>query len=112
MRINSYKFGEIDINGKIYRNDILITGSTVHSWWRKQGHFLQPPDLEAIWEYSPELLIIGTGNSGVMEVSNEVKALCSQKGVRLKTVKTSEAVKEFNASSDKKNTACGLHLTC
>ncbi len=34
MRINSYKFGEIEIDGELYKHDILISQGKVDSWWR------------------------------------------------------------------------------
>ncbi len=65
-----------------------------------------------MWEYNPEIVVIGTGSSGKMKVSGDVEDFCSEKEIRLIVLKTAEAVIEFNVYSGEKKTACGLHLTC
>ena len=112
MQIELYEFGKVNISGRTYTSDILISGGVICDWWRKEGHLLQVPDLDEIWKHAPSVLIVGTGVSGVMKVSDEVEQKCRQKGVELKVCNTPGAVKEFNCISDSKNSACGLHLTC
>ena len=48
MLIESYSFGKISINGKIYHSDVIIFPDRVYdSWWRKEGHILHLEDLKA-----------------------------------------------------------------
>ncbi|GAH23507.1 unnamed protein product, partial [marine sediment metagenome] len=74
MIINSYSFGSITIDGKNYRSDVIIFPDKINSrWWRKSGHLLSDEDIGEILKYKPEMLIIGTGASGLMMVDQKVK---------------------------------------
>lgn len=49
MHIDSYQFGDIIIDGTSYGSDVIIVGGSVISdWWRKQGHLSSTEDLEAV----------------------------------------------------------------
>ena len=112
MYINSYRFGEIVIDGEKYSNDVLIVGDKIINWWRKEGHLLQVEDLGEVWKYKPEVLIIGRGAYGVMNIEKEVPLKCQDMDIKIISGKTDKAVKEFNNMEAYKKIACGLHLTC
>ena len=112
MLIESYSFGKIVIAGRQIRNDVLIIGNSVISWWRREGHLLQVEDLAEVWKYAPEVIVIGCGADSVMKVSETVSQKCRENNIELIAVRTHEAVDEFNRISAEKKTACGLHLTC
>ena len=49
MKIKSYEFGRIEIDGNVYTRDVIIYGNRINSsWWRKEGHYLQVEDIEEI----------------------------------------------------------------
>jgi hypothetical protein len=74
VKIKSYEFGRIKINGTVYTSDVIIYDEYVNaSWWRKEGHYLQTEDIEEILKVKPDLIIIGTGKFDTMNVSNDVK---------------------------------------
>ncbi len=81
MKIEHYSFGKIVIDGKTYTSDLIIYPDRIDpSWWRKEGHLLQIDDLSDVLKENPDLIIIGTGYSGVMRVSEDViKFLKSKK---------------------------------
>lgn len=111
MKIYSYNFGKIVINGKEYTNDVIIFPDYVRSsWWRKEGHKLHLEDLKEVFEYNPDFLIIGTGNSGLMKVPQKLSSQIKNKGINLIIEKTPRAVKKFNKKQS--NTIAALHLTC
>lgn len=112
--IEKYDFGVMVVNGKRYTNDvIIIRGKIRPDWWRKQGHLLQNADLSEVYNAKPKKLIVGTGYSGVMKVSEEVREECRERGIELVEMKTADAVKKFNELSEKeKNIAGAFHLTC
>lgn len=113
MRVDSYSFGNIVINGKTYTSDVIIYKDRVDSsWWRKEGHKLQIVDIEDIIKSRPDILIVGTGAYGVMKVPEETIDYIKSKGIELYIYTTSEAVKQFNILQDKKNVIAALHLTC
>jgi hypothetical protein len=114
MRIASYSFGSITIDGQVYKADVIILGDrVVPNWWRKAGHSLCEEDLAEVIEYGPDVLIIGTGASGMMEVPEEVKRFLEDKGIEVISLRTSQAYKVFNEMSESGKRAAGaFHLTC
>jgi len=109
--IKDYSFGRIEINNHSYSNDIILLGKEViPDWWRERGHSLSKKDLEKVIDYDPELLIVGTGNSGRMSVpSNLPKEL----DFKVKSYPTAKAVEKYNKElRDDKKIAGAFHLTC
>lgn len=110
--IEEYEFGRILIDGKEYKNDVLIVEGKVYpEWWREQGHFLQKKDLGPILEAEIHTLIIGTGHDGMMRVGEDVRAYCKERGIELIELKSGKAVERYN-SVDKGKSALAIHLTC
>jgi len=113
MNIEHYSFGKIIIDGKTYTSDVIIYPEKVDSsWWRKQGHSLHIDDLKDVIAEKPKLLILGTGNSGVMVVPEETVSHIKSKGIEVNIARTEEAVKIFNNFQKEKRTIAALHLTC
>jgi hypothetical protein len=114
MHIDSYEFGRIVIDGVAYNSDCLILGSGVRAnWWRKQGHVLSIEDVQPVIEAKPQVLIIGTGASGMMRVPAETRNFLTEHKIKVETLSTARAVERFNKlSSQGTNVAAALHLTC
>jgi hypothetical protein len=111
--IEFYNFGRIVIDGKEYTSDVIIyPGHVDSSWWRKEGHRLQVVDIDKAIAEKPEILIIGTGASGLMEVSKEVESYITSKGIRLMVDTTKKACQAYNRLSQSSKTIAALHLTC
>ncbi len=112
MNIDKYSFGSVVVDGKTYKNDILIVAQKIKEWWRERGHLLQNVDLKEVWSEKPDVLIVGKGASGVMDVAPEVKNNCAKLGIELISAQSPRAVKKFNKLSQKRDVAFGIHLTC
>jgi len=111
--IEHYSFGRIIVNGKEYTRDLIIYPEKIYSnWWRKEGHKLHIEDIKEVLDYGPEILIVGTGYSGLMKVPKEVKEKIEEKGIRLIVQKTKEACETYNRLFKKHKTVAALHLTC
>ena len=111
MRINSYSFGEITVNKKIFSSDLIIFDNKISTnWWRKKGHFIHKEDLEEVFKYNPDTLIIGTGKYGKMKVSDNIIDELNNYNIKVIVRKTDKAVNLFNKTKGKKTAA--LHLTC
>ena len=111
--IDSYTFGKIVIDGNTYNSDVIIFPDRVDaSWWRKEGHKLHIEDITEIIQEKPEVLVVGTGNTGLMRVLPETKRYIESKGLELVIEKTEEACKIFNELSKSKRVIAALHLTC
>ncbi len=114
MKIDSYSFGRIVIEGRAYTSDVIIFRDRVDaSWWRKEGHRLQPDDIAEALNEHPDVLIIGTGFAGVMAVPKEVVEHIASYGTEVKIERTAKAVELYNAlQGKKKHVIAALHLTC
>jgi hypothetical protein len=111
--IESYSFGTIKIDGKTYTSDIILYPDRVDdNWWRKSGHLLQKEDIKDIIKFQPDVLVVGTGASGLMEVPSEIKEFVESKGIDIIVEKTKDACKTFNKLKDKKRVVGAFHLTC
>ncbi len=110
--INNYNFGKIAINNQNFTSDVMILPSgKIISWWRKTGHNVVNEDMEKIYAAEPSVIILGTGQMGVMKVSEEVRKYCKEHNIKLVVEPTDTAVKLFN-SEPAESKAAGLHLTC
>ena len=113
MKIDSYSFGSLVVDGKMYTSDVIIyPGRVDPSWWRKEGHLLQIADLADALNAKPQILIVGTGYSGMMVVSKETEYRIRSRGIDIYVATTGKAVELFNTMQGKKTMIAALHLTC
>ena len=111
--IDSYDFGRIVIKGKRYNSDLIVFPDKVRDgWWRKEGHRLHVEDLKDILEAKPEVLVVGTGYSGIMTVPPETRKRIESEGIELITQRTTEACKTFNSLVKSRKVVAALHITC
>lgn len=114
MRISDYKFGRIAIENKTYTSDVIISPEQViDRWRRKHGHNLDIKDLDDILQAKPDMLIIGTGYYGRMQVADETRQYLELQGIKVHQAKTGDAVTEFNdLQKECARIVAALHLTC
>lgn len=119
--IQEYHFGSITIDGKTYNRDVEVrwTGEVL-PWQRTTSHIVDVEDVEMALSQNPEVIIIGTGEAGVAQVTEQAQKAIGGKGIKLIIDKTAEAVRSFNIinkeserKDGKKTKAIALfHLTC
>ena len=113
MHIDGYVFGRMIIDGKTYTADVIVYPDRVDpSWWRKEGHYLNKEDLPDIIKAKPAILVIGTGNMGVMQVPEVTIKYIEKQGIEVHVAKTGQAVEIFNELSSGKKVIGAFHLTC
>ncbi len=114
MRIDSYTFGSISIDGIVYRNDIkIIDNSVVPNWWRKSGHNVVFEDVGDILAAGPDVVIFGNGDPGQMRPDPSLADHMAEKSIEVISLPTAQAVEEFNRRvAENKKIAAGFHLTC
>ncbi len=113
MKIEHYSFGRINIDNKMYTSDVIIYPERVNSsWWRKEGHNLQVVDLTDVINAKPQVVVIGTGASGVMVVPGETISHLESMGIEVHVARTEKAVELFNKLQKDKIVIAALHLTC
>ncbi len=112
-QVESYSFGEMVVDGEKYTNDlILLPDRVIPNWWRDQGHRLSADDLEDVFEAQLEVLVVGTGANGVMDVPRQTRQAVEEAGIELKVARTGEAWQMYNDLQDRRATAGAFHLTC
>ncbi len=113
MHIDSYDFGRIVVEGKVYSSDlILLPDRVIGSWWRVQGHSLAEEDLKDVINQPLSLLVVGTGMYGRMAVPDETVRFLKKKGIEPLIQSTKEACRSFNEQAQKGGVAGAFHLTC
>lgn len=112
VKITNVKFGEIEIDKKIYYSDMIV-------WWdgkvefRMKSHILDISDFVKLLEHDPEIVVVGTGMNDVCKVLEEVEELAEKKGVRIYKEITPKAAEMFNGFvADRKRVVAVLHATC
>jgi len=112
MKIEAYRFGEIIVDGKVYDHDVILSGSEVRRWVRRESHNASWEEVEDLLELKPEVVIFGTGAMGVMRVPSEVIDKLRSQGVEVVIEQTERAVEIYNQLSREKKVVAALHLTC
>lgn len=111
--IDSYHFGQIVIDGKKYSSDVIIFPDRVQAnWHRSKGHELSLEDITGVVAEKPEVLIIGTGASGLLRVPPEVSSQVAAQNIKLMVAPTGEACDLYNRLSCEQKVAAVFHLTC
>lgn len=111
--IDSYEFGHIVVDGQAYDADlILLPDRILDGWWRQQGHVLHAADLDAVFEADPDVLIVGQGAYGRMDVPPEAQQAVEDAAIKLIALPTPKAVERYNSLPEGQRVAAALHLTC
>lgn len=110
MIINSTSFGSITIDNKTYNHDILIfVDKTIQE--RKRSHEFTLEEFNTIRKGNPQILLIGTGQYGILKIDEKVIKTAKEKNIELVYNKTPIIIKKFNELKDKK-IAAAFHTTC
>jgi hypothetical protein len=112
-RIESYRFGHIQIDGQSFIGDVIVLpDGVVSNWWRKEGHMLYPEDLDAVFEAAPHVLVVGQGLPGRMRVNPATERALQAAGIELVALPTQQACQTYNERCQGQAVAAALHLTC
>jgi hypothetical protein len=113
MKIDSYEFGRMVVDGRAYTTDLILYPDRVDASWRRiAGHRLCLRDLDAALSVKPDILLIGTGFSGVMQVPDDVRRAIAQEGIALYVARSGEAADLFGSLPRHKKVVAAFHLTC
>jgi hypothetical protein len=119
--IEEYYFGFIKINGRDYNQDVEVRWTEkVLPLSFKERHVIGLDEVKRATEEKPDTIIIGTGESGLAEVTQEAIEEIKKKRIKLIIDKTEEAVKTFNVIKEESKEEEGVeekviglfHLTC
>jgi len=116
--IESTSFGSITIDGETFDHDVLIRLSGKVKKRKKKlskqiygtSHIVSVAEAEEMYEDGCETLIVGSGQQGVLKLSEEAAAFLTQQGCAVIVQSTPTAIQTFNAATGRK---IGLfHVTC
>ncbi len=117
-QIEAAAFGSIFIEGREIGNDVILTLDGAILKRKKKlskkvygtSHTISRREVRFIYEKGAELLIIGTGRYGRVELSDEAMRYLKKKGCRVKLEATHEAIHSWNRAGEK--TIALFHVTC
>lgn len=117
-KINSTSFGSITVKSKIFEYDILIRMSGQVEKRRKKlskkvygtSHKISLAEAKYIYEKGAEKIIIGTGQTGYVELSKKARKFFEEKDCKAKLLPTPKAIKLWNRSKGK--VIAMFHITC
>ena len=111
--IENFTFGSFMIDGSEYRYDIKIKGEEIIPWQYIKHHTVLADDIRELVEEKPELLVIGTGASGLVRVDDEAISFAESQGIKCIIKPTGEACEEYNNALKENKKVCAiLHSTC
>jgi hypothetical protein len=117
--IDSTQFGSITVNGKKYHHDIYISLNGEVNKRKKKlskevygtSHTLSLQEAEQLYESEARTIIIGAGQYGVLELSEEADKFFKKQSCEVLIDTTPKSIELWNNSSEKK--CIGLfHTTC
>jgi hypothetical protein len=112
-QIQSYRFGRMVVDEEAYTQDlILLPDRVADNWWRKEGHRLAVEDLQEVLDADPDVVVVGTGAYGRMQVPEETRRAVEAAGIELRAARTGQAWQTYNDLRRERRTAGAFHLTC
>lgn len=117
-KIDRTEFGSITIEGKCYEHDVLIRlGGQIEKRKKKlskqvygTSHVIALAEAEQAYEKGAELLVIGTGQVGMVKLSPEAQAFFQQVGCKVELLETPTAIQRWNELNGK--VIALVHVTC
>mgnify|MGYP001414153958 CR=1 FL=1 len=111
--IDNYTFGKFIIDGKTFNTNVKLINDKAKSCRHFDNHIIMKEDFTDLIKAKPDIIIIGTGASGVVDVSKDIIDLIKENKIKLIIKKTAEACDEYNKLiKQKKNVVALLHNTC
>ena len=116
--IDATKFGSITVDGDTFDHDIVIRLSGKVKKRKKKlsklqygtSHTVSLAEAEHIYDDGAEQVIVGTGQHGILKLSDEAKGFFKDHGCKVRAVPTPDAVEAWNETKGK--TIAMFHVTC
>lgn len=117
-KIDDTWFGSITVEGQHYEHDIIIRLSGKVCKRNKAlsksvygtSHILSLVEIDDLYRKKAERIIIGTGQEGLVQLSEEAAAFLTQRQCRCDLYPTPEAIQHWNEA--KGHVLALFHVTC
>lgn len=117
--IDSTKFGRVRINGKDYNQVLIVGNKVIERGYEKlkelfnTSHKIGDWEIEELLKENPEIIVIGTGQDGMLEPGNFFIRQMSDRGIEVISTKTPEAIEIYNEKIKAgKRVNALIHTTC
>ena len=109
----AYSEQGIQIGDRWYKSSVLLTADHIFDSWQPHSiAILQLNDLELIFPYKPEVLILGTGKN-IQFPPQSLYAELASLGIGLEVMNTEAACRTYNLlASDDRAVVAALCLDC
>jgi hypothetical protein len=117
-KIDKTKFGSITIGGKTFRRDVMIRLNGEVKKRKKKlskavygsSHVMSLAEAEHVYQQGAERLIVGSGQSGLVTLSEDAADYFRRCGCDVALLRTDKAIAAWN---DAEGAVIGLfHITC
>src|SRR5881396_491176 len=117
-KIESTEFGSISIAGRTYRYDVVIRlngkvekrKKALSKQLYSTSHIISLDEAAHVYQEGANRLIVGSGQSGMVKLSEEAAEYFKRKGCKVELLPTPAAIRAWN---DAKGAVIGLfHITC
>ncbi len=97
--IGSYQPGEIQVNGQLYRHSVIVAPKSCLPWQIEHIEELQPEHFNFIIEHTPDILLLGTGETQQFPPMQHYAALLSL-GIGVEIMHSAAAARTYNLLLD------------
>ncbi len=100
--ITNFEWATFTIDGQIHSpekeigKDIFLSPEGVSAWHERKGHKLKRSMVKRALALKPEVLIIGNGVEGALEIGKKARKEIEDAGVKLVVLRTPEACRVYN----------------
>ncbi|MBD3245542.1 MAG: hypothetical protein GF333_00840 [Candidatus Omnitrophica bacterium] len=114
VKIEGYSFGRMKVGGNTFEKDLILYPDKIEpNWWREQGHALSANDLRTVFQFKPDILVVGQGAFGRLRIPPETGSELKKRNIELISGTTDDMCPMFNRYvQNGKRVAGAFHLTC
>jgi len=118
LRIDSFRFGSIVIEGRKYGRDVLmLADGTVKQrkggFWKFGSHVFKKEEIDELVRANPEVIVLGTGTNARAKLASDAELLMKEANIELMAVPSHEAVERLTRLVEEgKRVSAIIHITC
>lgn len=99
MKIDNYAFGSIMIDGEVYYKDLWIIDGSIKKRDKSiakskfdTSHMISRKELKKVLGQKTKRIIIGSGNSGLVSLTDKAQKYLEEQGIEVEMHKTGELI--------------------